>query len=38
MIKSSDSSPVIVDFGLAINCNSQDYIYNHCGTPGYVAP
>lgn len=31
-------SPVIVDFGLATKCKQGNYIYNHCGTPGYVAP
>jgi len=30
--------PVIVDFGLAADVNSDDYIFYRCGTPGYVAP
>lgn len=30
--------PVIVDFGLAADVDSEDYIYKRCGTPGYVAP
>jgi len=30
--------PVIVDFGLAVDVDSQDYIFIRCGTPGYVAP
>jgi len=31
-------SPVIVDFGLSANVDSDDYIFYRCGTPGYVAP
>jgi len=30
--------PVIVDFGLAENVDSDDYIFYKCGTPGFVAP
>lgn len=30
--------PVIADFGLAADVDSQDYIFYRCGTPGYVAP
>jgi serine/threonine protein kinase len=30
--------PVIVDFGLAADVDSDDYIFYKCGTPGYVAP
>ena len=30
--------PVIVDFGLAANVKSEDYIFYRCGTPGYVSP
>ena len=28
----------LVDFGLATICKKGNYIYKHCGTPGYVAP
>lgn len=31
-------NPVIVDFGLAADIDSEDYIFYRCGTPGYVAP
>lgn len=31
-------NPVIVDFGLAMDVDSEDYIFYRCGTPGYVAP
>jgi calcium-dependent protein kinase len=30
--------PVIVDFGLAADVTTDDYIFYRCGTPGYVAP
>jgi serine/threonine protein kinase len=30
--------PVIVDFGLAVYIDDEDYVYNHCGTPGYIPP
>lgn len=30
--------PVIVDFGLATNCDKIPYLFYRCGTPGYVAP
>ena len=30
--------PVIVDFGLAADVTTEDYIFYRCGTPGYVAP
>ena len=30
--------PVIVDFGLATNCDKSPYLFYRCGTPGYVAP
>ena len=30
--------PVIVDFGLAVDVEAEDYIFYRCGTPGYVAP
>ena len=30
--------PVIVDFGLAIQEDDEDYIYYQCGTPGYISP
>ena len=30
--------PVIVDFGLSAEAESQDYLFYRCGTPGYVAP
>jgi len=32
-----DGRSVLVDFGLAAHCQSQE-IYSRCGTPGYVAP
>jgi calcium-dependent protein kinase len=39
MMRSDESmSPVIVDFGLSANVDSDDYIFYRCGTPGYVAP
>ena len=31
-------NPVIADFGLAVDTDSEDYIFYRCGTPGYVAP
>jgi serine/threonine protein kinase len=30
--------PVIADFGLAADADSEDYMFYRCGTPGYVAP
>lgn len=36
--KSNDSEVVIVDFGLAVFCDTNDYIWYRCGTPGYIAP
>ena len=30
--------PVIADFGLSAYCDSNDYLFYRCGTPGYVAP
>lgn len=30
--------PVIVDFGLSADIDSDDYMFYRCGTPGYVAP
>jgi serine/threonine protein kinase len=30
--------PVIADFGLSTDVDSEDYIHYRCGTPGYVAP
>jgi len=39
MLRSSDDlEPVIIDFGLAVNVDANDYIFYRCGTPGYVAP
>lgn len=35
--KSSDE-PVIVDFGLAVGADDDDYIFYRCGTPGYLSP
>lgn len=29
---------MIVDFGLAVDVDADDYIFYRCGTPGYVAP
>ncbi len=31
-------NPVLVDFGLAADIDSDDYMFYRCGTPGYVAP
>lgn len=31
-------NPVLVDFGLAVDVDSEDYMFYRCGTPGYVAP
>jgi serine/threonine protein kinase len=31
-------SLVLADFGLATNINEPSYLYNSCGTPGYMAP
>jgi|JI9StandDraft_2_1071091.scaffolds.fasta_scaffold451327_1 serine/threonine protein kinase len=31
-------NPVLVDFGLAADVDSDDYMLYRCGTPGYVAP
>jgi len=28
----------IIDFGLVAYCNQSDYIFDRCGTPGYIAP
>ena len=28
----------IVDFGLATTMDGKDYIFQKCGTPGYIAP
>lgn len=28
----------IADFGLAEFVDSEEYLFNRCGTPGYVAP
>ena len=30
--------PVLVDFGLAVHEDDEDYVYYQCGTPGYLAP
>lgn len=30
--------PVIVDFGLAAQCDVTPYLFFRCGTPGFVAP
>jgi len=30
--------PVIVDFGLAAQCDNTPYLFFRCGTPGFVAP
>ena len=32
------SKPIIVDFGLATDCDDEKYIFNRCGTPGFVPP
>jgi serine/threonine protein kinase len=33
-----DTTVKIVDFGFATKWDIPDYIYNSCGTPGYIAP
>lgn len=33
-----DIQPVLVDFGLAVHEDDDDYVYYQCGTPGYLAP
>lgn len=39
MLRSEDSLvPVIGDFGLSTDVDSEDYLFYRCGTPGYVAP
>lgn len=39
MMRGSEGlKPVIADFGLAADVDSEDYIFIRCGTPGYVAP
>lgn len=39
MLKDKDCiSPVIVDFGLAVYTDQEDYIYYKCGTPGFISP
>lgn len=30
--------PVICDFGLSADVDTEDYLFYRCGTPGYVAP
>lgn len=31
-------SPILVDFGLAVYADQEDYIYHKCGTPGFISP
>lgn len=31
-------NPVLADFGLAADIDSEDYLFFQCGTPGYIAP
>ena len=31
-------SPVLIDFGLAVYADQEDYIYHKCGTPGFISP
>lgn len=39
MLRNNETmQPVIVDFGLSIDVDADDYIHYRCGTPGYVAP
>lgn len=39
MFRDKDSEePVIVDFGLAVGADDDDYIFYRCGTPGYLSP
>ena len=28
----------IIDYGLAVYADDEDYIYYHCGTPGFISP
>ena len=30
--------PVIVDFGLSVFSDDDEYLFDRCGTPGYVPP
>lgn len=39
MLRSPRSfEPVIIDFGLATFVDDEEYLYNRCGTPGFVSP
>ena len=39
MLRDKDNlEPVIVDFGLSVYQDDEDYIYYQCGTPGYLSP
>lgn len=38
IIITKENNPVILDFGLATICRNTNYIFKHCGTPGFVAP
>ena len=39
MLRNAESlNLVIVDFGLAVFKEDEDYIYYNCGTPGYISP
>lgn len=34
----SKNTVKLVDFGLASRCDIDQYIFNRCGTPGFIAP
>lgn len=36
--KQPDSEVVIVDFGLSTYVNTRNYLYQRCGTPGFMSP
>lgn len=33
-----ENTPVIADFGLSIFSEEMPYLFNRCGTPGFIAP
>jgi serine/threonine protein kinase len=37
VLRKEENTWVLVDFGLAARTD-QDYLYNFCGTMGYIAP
>ena len=36
--KNTSYKPVIIDLGLAEYSGTEEYLFEKCGTPGYVAP